>query len=956
MLSKEKAEDYYINGLEYKNVNTVEEIKEKLKFSFQLVNIDMGEFGQKAFAVDTSLISLLEENNIDLKNTLTEAMQTAILVRDQDSLKKMQKGFIYIALLDKSEALFENHKKDNFIGINKILFEILVKKLSEKQTKALLSTGIAHELQHEAEDVILPNNENTLSKEDAKIIAAKLSIDEMENLLEILENFFDEGNFIEELKKQIYQKESEVEDQRVLVLGGPDGVLLPYDRFRNTTLNDSPLKEKFLEMLKNGRRIVLITNMRYFDVRHDKDKRHHELGIKTRIVECVPIEYKSYLQNLTIYASAGTYKIEFNNDGYEIYKGNFNDGKHFSSDKTVKQITDTAKQVLDKYWDEFEADSKVSKELRNKYPTFIFTKPKIIIGKDPQENVYSINVIYLPSREIPGHLLAVGELDKRAEIQQEISNELSKALSYFKDEYTIFASGATSLDIRLRNTGKEVALKNYVNEKGLKPEDIIFLGNRDMYSADKEPFEKLDNIKKLVNDSEQGDENFTHVGKGLGVTYSIIESMLEKEDIDQFVEKNNKVYDSAFDYLKKKKEESSFKNLKEDEKVELLYDIYHNFSLTHVNDACWTKLYIEAFDVKGNTLAALKKVIEEYPKHQSIRNYFNQADKIYVESKSRGFRKFYSAIDPRIARSLSFYYKIYKSKIALQQEIKKIAADTNHSVSRVLAGFFQDGYFLRDKKIDLKNREERVLPNPEIVYLGGGGPATTTLLQKFIDKGMDKIGCIISSSDDGGSSWTIMQSLFHKLGGYFIPPGDAAGLAIFLSNDNFKILTLFLTESKVNKMPKSISVKGRITADNLLPVWKERIIQVLKAVDKEQLEDIQQELGIKKIEKSKDYLLFLSSMLNLAELIDRELIDTDIISLERASSANMFLIGAAYDAGMINKDGIRPTNPDLENVRRFLGMDNAQFLPVSLDYERSSLVARYENPKGGKRELCENTN
>ncbi|MBI5873828.1 MAG: YvcK family protein, partial [Candidatus Omnitrophica bacterium] len=524
------------------------------------------------------------------------------------------------------------------------------------------------------------------------------------------------------------------------------------------------------------------------------------------------------------------------------------------------------------------------------------------------------------------------------------------------DEFEIDIRGITSIDIRKRYAGKEYALTDYLRKNNIDRGDVLFFGNLNSYSEDQAFFSKVTNINRFAN-SETEDRHFIKLDIGLGSIYFWLELVLRHPD-----KENNALIEiysqykaqypplqAALDYLREEMQGAYWKRMTHRERITVVSEIYKRFNLTYVDAPSWAYLYKVAFPDGDILTKALSEFIEAYDKYDNTRALFEAADRIYNSTTGLNFFDFYEAIDARVAHNIVTFSEMYLRMGKSKEDLKKnvisyyyYSADKEgYGIARILAGLYQDDHFLRYKKSILRQMQTRA--PPKIVYLGGGGKATTTLLQKFVAKGIEKLACIISSSDDGGSSWKIMQSLFAKLGFYFIPPGDAAGLNIFLSNDNFKIFTLFWMESLSDKLPAYLSTKGRISADRIYPIWKQRIFEVLKALnnpsDKQEIEKSIKE----KINISEDFILFFASLLSLGDLLDRELISTDIIKLDGASTANLLLIGDAYDIGVI---GVDKQAEDIEGqplLERLLNLGNRQPIAVSYDYERSALIGEYED-------------
>jgi hypothetical protein len=672
---------------------------------------------------------------------------------------------------------------------------------------------------------------------------------------------------------------------KVVVLGGPDGVILPYDKFRKSTLKDSFIREPLVDLLREGQQVVLISNLRYYD-----DDRTGEKGLASRVVEYIPFDAR---QNLTVYASAGTFKVEFDGQGVPQTDNNYNNWNYIPEDD-VEMIRATLEKLGQDYWEGYE---KGKSTMRNTYLNYPFRKPEVILHKDVNGRVYSASIINLPSKELDLVNLKEGELSVREECFDAVKQVLKDGDPVVWEEDVVGKAGVTSIDIRKDKTGKDRALINYLRQHKIRRgEDAVIFGNMQSYAQDNE-FLKVEGVRVFNNDIPRrmndivSADGLRHIGYGLGVVYYFLEGMAAGRSFSELTRAGDFCSRAAVTYLKRQSIKRKNKTRTFTGRMEELFDIYQQFSLSYLDYAGWTELYQEGMGIdKGSELdTALNEVKEAYKTAQSVEEYFAAADAIYAEHEGLDLLLFYAGVDPRMGRTAAFLESLYKDDLRksgdnLKSDILTGRNNTGLPISRIMAGYFQDGYYQRYKDGVSKQYEGRgppednneKEPQKRLVYLGGGGKATTTLLQKFIAKGKRLLACIISSSDDGGASWDVMASLFNKLGMYFIPPGDASGLAIFLSNDNFKIFTLFWSESDADKMPEYITTKGRISAERLYPVWQKRLREVLTAIeDPARKAEIENLIGkilkddSEKFNKPEDYLVFTASMLNLGELIDR---------------------------------------------------------------------------------------
>jgi hypothetical protein len=91
--------------------------------------------------VEGSIASALREKGVDMKGMIEKALEPYVSRGDIP-------GDIVIASFDRSSSLFENHKRDGLIGVNKYFFEMTAS-LDGAAVYALATLGFSHELYHE---------------------------------------------------------------------------------------------------------------------------------------------------------------------------------------------------------------------------------------------------------------------------------------------------------------------------------------------------------------------------------------------------------------------------------------------------------------------------------------------------------------------------------------------------------------------------------------------------------------------------------------------------------------------------------------------------------------------------------------------------------------------------------------------------------------------------------------
>ncbi|MEW5895390.1 MAG: 2-phospho-L-lactate transferase CofD family protein [Candidatus Omnitrophota bacterium] len=691
-----------------------------------------------------------------------------------------------------------------------------------------------------------------------------------------------------------------------------------------------------------------------------------EKGLKARLVEPLRKAAPGALQNLTVYASAGTFKITFDENGEEIEDRSYNIRNSMdsrSAEKIKQAIEAIVKEV---YWSDYQ---KRPHDYREAYPAYTFEgyEPQVVLHKNG-DYVQGLTVLYLPSALLgahnPSENKGIGDIRKK--VFEVIKERLSKEIHPYiwaHGQYTQNMRGMVSIDLRRRNTGKDFALREYMMEKGVLPSQIISFWSLDEYSGD-QPMSYVEEITRFINSKRQGDEFFKSLGIGLGGIYYWLHFLLQKHlgSVSEIVTAYNEETArhpslvGAKKYIEESKNGQKFPRETEDA-IENLYEIYRSFALTFSEaPAPWTAIYTEAFELSDKVKDALNEFSDVFYKVESVESLFKEADIIFYK-RDVDFKTFYQGVDPRAARNINTLLKAYNGdEERLKNDVIAAANSMNISIARVLSGYYQDRYVFRYKTPLFETLKSRAPPvDSKVVYLGGGGVATTTLLQKFMEKKFKELACIISSSDDGGSSKDIMMSLFKRFGFYFIPPGDDAGLNIFLSNDNFKIFTLFWLESQGKDLPDEVLIsaqkkdlgKFRITADSIYPAWRERVLKELEALrdpaKKQEIEKaLAKSLGLGEINidyKSQRHLVFLTSLLSLGDLVDRDLVTPGIVGLNNASTANLLMIGDAYDSRVI-REGM-PVDKDSRQflLHQMLELGDAQPVPVSYDYERSALIA-----------------
>lgn len=131
-----------------------------------------GEQVSFTMEVDNALAALLEHgaHRIDLQALIQEAIK----IRGPDMFRQLAGRTITLALIDQSRSLFEDHTRNNFIAVNRILFDSVAPRMSSRACAALLATALTHELRHEAGET----SEGDITREDVKYIHAVLGAGE----------------------------------------------------------------------------------------------------------------------------------------------------------------------------------------------------------------------------------------------------------------------------------------------------------------------------------------------------------------------------------------------------------------------------------------------------------------------------------------------------------------------------------------------------------------------------------------------------------------------------------------------------------------------------------------------------------------------------------------------------------------------------------------------------------
>jgi len=718
------------------------------------------------------------------------------------------------------------------------------------------------------------------------------------------------------------KKKSENDKNTVLIFGGPDGVLLASSKYHKTQLADSPVKDPLIGLLRKKNRIVIVSRQRYEDEPQLKEK-----GLYSRLISYIPEDLRQYI---TLYVSNGKYKIEFDKYGKEKNEHEFNESRYMKPWK-VQILKKVANEVIDEYWKDC-CDS--LGEYKNKYHAFTFKKPQLIEHKYANKT-YALTLVYLPSKKATTTSLSDGEKDSRHEIYIKLIKRINKKYPKFWKTTNIEMAGLTSIDISEKMpSNNDCALEDYFVNEELGNKQVVFYGDLEYKGEklkDNDIKEEQDSLKnlgmvagsltKLLNDDVDVDSvkrNISHYKLGKGISDgSLYAALVSLNDF---------------------KSTSEWKNLSLEIKIEKLYKMYKDYNLSFTNQAAWTVLYKHAFNFSPELNKALDEVRAAFANSNTVEKFFEEVDKIYAEYqgvKKLDFFRFYASVDPRLAKNLYFLrMKVYKNNADLINDAETASKYKKESISRALIGYFQDKdiYGIKDPGLD-----ELIKPDPVVVYVGGGGVATTTFLRKLVEKGLKSVAGLVSSSDDGGSSWKIMLSIQKTFGFYFIPPGDAAGVMIFTGADDAKVFSLFEIETK-KRLPEELSTAGkRITAANVLPVWKKRIIDVNRVFNGETK-------ALNLPAKPKDFISFAAGLLTLGDLIDRELIDTEIIELEGMSTANLLVVGAACDKGALKHGKLFDEKTmNLDNLDRLIGAKEQQTLAVSWDYPHSCLMATYEN-------------
>ncbi|MDD5496159.1 MAG: HPr family phosphocarrier protein, partial [Candidatus Omnitrophica bacterium] len=173
------ADKFIVDGLEFnKDSSGVAELQKHLREDDNRLGIiteDIPSVGMVKFEIDSKLKELCANHGVPVHRLIQKAITDSINIRGPDAFKGIDKSRpITIALLDSSESPIEDHRRNSFIGINKIIFEKVIPSLPKEKQKdvleVILAVGITHELRHEAGI----DDENVITEEDKRVTLAEL--------------------------------------------------------------------------------------------------------------------------------------------------------------------------------------------------------------------------------------------------------------------------------------------------------------------------------------------------------------------------------------------------------------------------------------------------------------------------------------------------------------------------------------------------------------------------------------------------------------------------------------------------------------------------------------------------------------------------------------------------------------------------------------------------------------
>ncbi|MCX5666365.1 MAG: hypothetical protein NT036_04895 [Candidatus Omnitrophica bacterium] len=172
LLDKDKVGGYCalggeitINGKLYlRDKESISQARDDLRSTGHLVKFkcaNVPDVGDLNFEVDPELIRLMELFGINVQEFFGKELLNAMKLRGTDLYKGLSgQEPIVVALMNKSNAPFEDHLQNGFMGINQsILDKRVMGEVPEARMKTLLLVGITHELRHETD------NQGTLSEE-----------------------------------------------------------------------------------------------------------------------------------------------------------------------------------------------------------------------------------------------------------------------------------------------------------------------------------------------------------------------------------------------------------------------------------------------------------------------------------------------------------------------------------------------------------------------------------------------------------------------------------------------------------------------------------------------------------------------------------------------------------------------------------------------------------------------